>query len=90
MVLLIVKFGLCGVVHTAESNFSKFVIKYLGEIETEFENTLHCLSWVQWVRIMEKSRGRKSRDTLPLSCIVDQFCNSSEYYPYLQVEPHFC
>ena len=44
--------------HTAESNFSNFVIKYLGEIETELEN---------WVRIMEKNRGRKSRDTLPSS-----------------------
>ena len=44
--------------HTAESNFSNFVIKYLGKIETELEN---------WVRIMEKNRGRKSRDTLPLS-----------------------
>ena len=26
--------------HTAESNFSNFVIEYLGEIETEFENIL--------------------------------------------------
>ena len=30
--------------HTAESNFSNFVIENLGEIETEFENTLACLS----------------------------------------------
>ena len=30
--------------HTAESNFSNFVIEYLGEIETEFKNTLACLS----------------------------------------------
>ena len=30
--------------HTAESNFSNFVIEYLSEIETEFENTLACLS----------------------------------------------
>ena len=35
-------------------NFSNFVIKYLGEIETEFKNTLACLS------------GQKSCDTLPL------------------------
>ena len=33
--------------HTAESNFSNFVIEYLGEIETEFENTLACLSGAQ-------------------------------------------
>ena len=33
--------------HTAESNFSNLVIEYLGEIETEFENTLACLSGAQ-------------------------------------------
>ena len=33
--------------HTAESNFSNFVIEYLGEIETEFKNTLACLSGSQ-------------------------------------------
>ena len=33
--------------HTAESNFSNFVIVYLGEIETEFKNTLACLSGAQ-------------------------------------------
>ena len=33
--------------HTAESNFSNFVIKYLREIKTEFENTLTCLSGAQ-------------------------------------------
>ena len=36
-------------IHTAESNFSNFVIEYLGEIETEFENTLACLSGAQMV-----------------------------------------
>ena len=29
--------------HTIESNFSNFVIEYLGEIEIEFEITLACL-----------------------------------------------
>ena len=38
--LLRLKCWLCGVLHTAESNFSNFEIEYLGEIETEFENTL--------------------------------------------------
>ena len=32
---------------TVESNFSNFVIKFLGEIETEFENTLACLLGAQ-------------------------------------------
>ena len=36
-----------GVMHTAESNFSNFVIEYLGKMETEFENTLACLSGAQ-------------------------------------------
>ena len=33
--------------HTVESNFSNFVIKYLGKIKTEFENTSPCLSGAQ-------------------------------------------
>ena len=32
--------------HTAESNFSNFVIEYLSEIENDFENILACLSGV--------------------------------------------
>ena len=53
--------------HTVESNFSNFVIEYLGEIETEFENTLACLSGAQMGSNHEKSGGQKSCDTLPLS-----------------------
>ena len=45
--LLRLKFWLRGVMHTEESNFLKFVIEYLGEIKTEFENTLACLSGAQ-------------------------------------------
>ena len=52
--------------HTAESNFSNFVIEYLGEIETEFENTLAYLSGAQMSSNREKNEGRKFRDTLPL------------------------
>ena len=52
--------------HTAKSIFSNFVIEYLGEIETEFKNTSACLSGAQMGRIMKKTGGRKSRDTLPL------------------------
>ena len=50
--------------HTAELNFSNFVIEYLGEIEAEFENTLDCLSGAQ---MGSDHENRKSRDTLPLS-----------------------
>ena len=42
--LLRLKFWLCGVMHIPELNFSNFVIKYHGEIKTEFENILACLS----------------------------------------------
>ena len=53
--------------HTAESNFSNFVIEYLGEIETEFENTS-----ARWVRIMKKKlvveipRHTPFKGTVPL------------------------
>ena len=40
---------------------------YLGEIETEFENTFSCLSGAQMGSNHEKNRGRKSRETLPFS-----------------------
>ena len=41
--------------HTAEWNFSNFEIEYLGEIETEFENTLACLSGAQMGSNHEKN-----------------------------------
>ena len=53
--------------HTAELIFSNFVIKYLGEIETEFENTSACLSGAQMGSNHEKTGVQKSCDTLPLS-----------------------
>ena len=41
--------------HTAKSIFSNFVIEYLGEIETEFENILACLSGAQMGSNHEKN-----------------------------------
>ena len=41
--------------HTGESNFSMFMIEYLGEIETEFENTLARLSGAQMGSNREKN-----------------------------------
>ena len=58
--------------HTAESNFSNFVIEYLGEMETKFENTLAYLSIYQgsrWVRIMKKTEV-ENLVTLPLSMLT--------------------
>ena len=48
-------------------NCSNFVIKYLGEMETEFKNTLACLSGTQMGSNHEKNGGQKSLDTLPLN-----------------------
>ena len=44
-----------------------FVIEYLSEIGTEFENTLSCLSGAQIGLNHEKNRGQKSRDTFLVS-----------------------
>ena len=49
--------------HTAESNFSNFVIEYLGEIVTEFENTLACLSGAQMGSNHKKWRSKISWHT---------------------------
>ena len=51
-----------------------FVIEYLGEIETELENTLACISVAQMGLNHEKNGGRKSRDTLLLSRVECFFC----------------
>ena len=45
---------------------NNFLIKYLGEIEIGFENTLACLSWAQMGLNHEKNGSWKSHDTLPL------------------------
>ena len=55
--------------HIAESKFSNFVIEYLSELETEFENTLDCLSGAQMGLNHAKNGGNKSRGTLPLRII---------------------
>ena len=43
---------------------------FVGEIETEFENTLACLSGAQMGLNHEKNGGRKSPDTLPLTTFM--------------------
>ena len=53
--------------HTAELIFSNFGIEYLGEIKTEFKTASACLSGAQMGSNHERTGGRKSRDTLPLS-----------------------
>ena len=66
---------LWGVMQTPETNFSTFLIKYLGEIENKFENTLSCLSGAQMDSNYEKNS--KSHDTLPLR--LDCFCVIENY-----------
>jgi hypothetical protein len=55
----------CRYINSGQSNFE---YEYLGEYETEFKNILGHESGaqVQYVRLMEKSRGQKSRATVPL------------------------
>ena len=57
--LLSLKFWLSVVMHTTESNFLNFVIEYIGEIKTEFENTLPCLSEAQMASNHEKKLRSK-------------------------------
>ena len=61
---LSLKYLLHCVMHTAESEFLKFMIEYeyMGEIEIIFENTLALLSGAQMGLHHE---NRKSRVTLP-------------------------
>ena len=70
------------------------MIKYLDEIETEFENNLACLSGVQMGSNHEKTGGRKSCDTLPLrliKCTLQMYFFSSEQFTleYLRINPAY-
>ena len=62
--------------HTAESEFSHFIIKYLCEIENEFKNTWGPIGFESW----KKYRGQQSRDTLPL-----KHHSSMYWYWYKQI-----
>ena len=50
------------------------MIEYLSKIETEFENTLICLSGARLGFNHEKNGCRKFRDTLPLIFFLSSFC----------------
>ena len=52
--------------YPGESVFSQLKIEYLGENETKYENILTHWSVAQAGRNEEKTRGRKSRWTVPL------------------------
>ena len=56
--------------HTSETNFSIFVIEYLGEIETEFENTIACLSGAQMGSNHEKRDFRTSERVIYRTVIL--------------------
>ena len=58
--------------HTAESIFSNFVIEYLGEIETEFENTSACLSGAQMGSNHEKNWRSKISWHTPFKNVFDK------------------
>ena len=61
---LSLKFLLSGVMPTTESEFSNFMTEYLSEIETEFENTLTCLSGAWMGSNYDKNRWKISKHLL--------------------------
>ena len=68
-----------------------FKFEYLGDIETEFENTLAWLSGAQMSSNNEKNRGNKSRDTLPLRQKCTMGCDYFfEYCNKLQLNVWIC
>ena len=64
--LLVKKLQLRAVLACAESNFSKFKFEYLCENEF-LRKTIVAKQGDQMGSINEKNRGKKSRDTAPLS-----------------------
>ena len=58
--------------HTAESNRPNFVIEYLGEIKTEFENILLCLSVSQ----MGSKSWKKYRSKILWHTPFNNHCDS--------------
>ncbi len=54
----------CRYINSGQSNFE---YEYLGEFETEFKNILEHESGAQVCSFDGKSRGKKSRATVPLS-----------------------
>jgi hypothetical protein len=64
-------FGISAVSDSADSRIFTFEYKYLREFETELKNILKSESGAHMGSIREKTRGKKSRATVPLiSCIV--------------------
>ena len=68
--------------HTTESNFSIFVIEYLGESKLNSKILWPVYQGPRWVRIMKKTGGKKSRDTLPLNEILSQSEEETSMYMY--------
>ena len=56
--------------HTWESNFSNFVIKYLGKTETEFQNT--SLNFFGGIILFKLGTSIKSENKIHLGCAVLQ------------------
>jgi hypothetical protein len=53
--------------HSAESIFSSNLMEYGMEFESICKTVLDHESGDPWVQFNEKTEGRKSRDTVPLS-----------------------
>jgi hypothetical protein len=58
------------VMHSAESIF---IIEYLREYEVIYKKALTRVSGPKWSCLMKKTRGRKSRDRVPLSIEINSY-----------------
>jgi hypothetical protein len=67
----------CRYINSGQSNF-KF--EYLGEFDTEFKNILGHESGAQVGSIPEKTRGQKSRATVPL---IESVSAPPSYWLYM-------
>jgi hypothetical protein len=56
----------------------KVLFEYLLEVEIEFENNSECESGVHVGSIYEKTRGRKSRATVPFKNFIFYLLRFSE------------
>jgi hypothetical protein len=61
------KIGFSGLYQAAETDFDESKVDFLGEFESIFETALAHESGPWGDSLMKKTRGRKSRDAVPLT-----------------------
>jgi hypothetical protein len=76
-------FGFSGVIDTAETDFRDFRSDYLGEYVAKCETVLARESGPRWGWFVKKTRGRKSRATVPLSRPLHVYITESGAAKYI-------